>query len=87
MAEAGADKSKIELWHHNVDGREEVGSCDQIGGGCLFPNDVLCWFISAQPQEDRLTKLVIAGPLGKLGSGDHALGGAKRPPPMSSPFW
>jgi hypothetical protein len=38
---------------------------------CLFPNDILCQLISAQPQEDRLTKLIVAGPLGKLYLGDQ----------------
>jgi hypothetical protein len=32
----------------------------------LFTNDVLCLFVSAQSQEDRLAKLIVAGPLGKL---------------------
>jgi len=37
----------------------------------LFTNDVLVRFVSSQSQEDWLTKLVVAGPLGKLDLGDQ----------------
>ena len=37
----------------------------------LFTNDILCLFVSSQPQEDGLTKLIVAGPLGKLDLGDQ----------------
>jgi hypothetical protein len=38
---------------------------------CLFPNDVLGLLVSSQAQEDGLTKLVVAGPLGELDLSDQ----------------
>ena len=37
----------------------------------LFTDDLRSRFIGAQSQEDRLTKLIVAGPLGKLDLGDQ----------------
>ena len=37
----------------------------------LFTNDARCLSIRAQSQEDRLTKLIVARPLSKLGLGDQ----------------
>jgi hypothetical protein len=36
-----------------------------------FTNDVFSLFISSQSKEDGLTKLFVAGPLGKLDLGDQ----------------
>src|ERR1700736_3925175 len=36
-----------------------------------FTYHILCLFVSSQPQEDGLTKLIVAGPLGKLDLGDQ----------------
>jgi hypothetical protein len=36
-----------------------------------FTNDILCLFVSSQPQEDGLTKLIVPGPLGKIDLGDQ----------------
>ena len=37
----------------------------------LFANDILCLFVSPQPEEDRLTKLVVECPHRKLDLGDQ----------------
>jgi hypothetical protein len=36
----------------------------------LFAHDLLGLFVSPKTKEDRLTKLVVAAPLGKLDLGD-----------------
>jgi hypothetical protein len=37
----------------------------------LFANNIFWVFVSSQSQEDRLPKLVVAGPLGKFDLGDQ----------------
>src|SRR5260221_14516687 len=39
--------------------------------GSLFTNHIFCRFVSSQSQEDRLPKLVVASPLGKLDLSDQ----------------
>jgi len=49
----------------------------------VFTNDVLGRFVSSQSQEDWLTKLIVAGPLGKLDFGN----GCVWPPMTNSSCW
>ena len=43
----------------------------------LFTGDILSLFVASQPKKDRLTELVVAGPLGELNLGDqHTCRGA-----------
>ena len=37
----------------------------------LFSNDVFCLLVGSQAQKDRLTQLIIMGPLGELDLGDQ----------------
>jgi len=51
--------------------------CFSLNLSTLFTGDILSLFVASQPKKDRLTELVVAGPLGELNLGDqHTCRGA-----------
>jgi len=54
-----------------------VASVFHLNLSTLFTGDILSLFVASQPKKDRLTELVVAGPLGELNLGDqHTCRGA-----------